>query len=134
MFGIRGPARASLCAAAIIFSSPALAVGPGLRAAPQQVAPANAEKRSGVLVLDGGAYAYLPKGNDGTPLPILVYFVGAGGDPRDVLARYRDFADREKFVLVIPVPKDADWDLIQDLKSHQGARSLPCRSFREGRG
>jgi phospholipase/carboxylesterase len=76
--------------------------------------------RSGVLELAGGAYAYLPKRMDGTPRPLLVYFVGAGGRPNDVLTAYRDFADREGFVLLIPVPKGSTWDMIEDLSKRLG--------------
>lgn len=82
--------------------------------------PANPDKRSGVLALAGGAHAYLPKGNDGSPRPLLVAFYGAGGSPHDVLAAFRDDADRDRFVLLIPTAKGATWDMIEDLMGRYG--------------
>lgn len=82
--------------------------------------PAAPDKRSGVLTLAGGAFAYLPKGNDGSPRPLLVAFYGAGGSPQDVLAAFRDDADRDRFVLLIPTAKGATWDMIEDLMGRYG--------------
>lgn len=105
---------------ALLAATPARAAGPQLSAKPPAVAPATPERRSGVLTLAGGAYAYLPKGLAGAPAPLLVYFVGAGGQPRDVLTAYRDHADREGFVLLIPSPKGATWDMVDDLSRRFG--------------
>jgi predicted esterase len=73
-----------------------------------------------VLTLAGGAYAYLPKGMTGAPAPLLIAFYGAGGQASDVLASFRDDADRNRFVLLIPTAKGATWDMIQDLQSRFG--------------
>ncbi|HEV2044826.1 MAG TPA: alpha/beta hydrolase-fold protein [Sphingomicrobium sp.] len=101
-------------------AAPALAAGPQLATPPPAAAPATPEKRSGVLTLAGGAFAYLPKGLTGAPVPLLVYFVGAGGQARDVLTAYRDHADREGFVLLIPSPKGATWDMVDNLSRRIG--------------
>lgn len=112
--------RAALAIAIATLALPAVAAGPGLLTPPPVSPPSNPEKRSGVLQLAGGAFAYLPKGNDGAPRPLLVYFLGARGEPNDVLNSYRDVADREGFVLLIPVPKAGQWDLIEDLQKRIG--------------
>ena len=107
--------------AAAIAASPAAAAGPQLSAKPPATAPAAPEKRSGVLQLAGGAYAYLPKGLTGSPVPLLVALHGAGGQPSDVLKSFRADADRDKFVLLIPASKTGTWDMIEDLKRRLGA-------------
>lgn len=112
--------RFAVVALSLAFAPAAIAAGPGLSTPPPVSAPADPEKRSGVLQMAGGAFVYLPKGNDGAPLPLLVYFLGARGEPNDVLNAYRDHADREKFALMIPVPKAAQWDLIEDLQRRFG--------------
>lgn len=101
-------------------AAPAPAAGPELATPPPASAPATPEKRSGVLQLAGGAYVYLPKGMTGAKMPLLVYFVGAGGQPSDVLTAYRDHADREGFVLLMPSPKGATWDMVDDLSRRFG--------------
>lgn len=101
-------------------STTANAAGPELATPPPATAPATPEKRSGVLTLAGGAYAYLPKGMTGSPAPLLVAFYGAGGSASDVLASFRADADRDGFVLLIPTTKGATWDMIQDLQSRFG--------------
>lgn len=117
--GLWKESAALLIAAAL--PVPALAAGPELATPPPATAPANAERRSGVLTLAGGAFAYLPRGRTATaPAPLLIFFVGAGGQPRDVLSAYRDYADREGFVLLIPTPKGATWDMIDDLSRRLG--------------
>lgn len=106
---------------AIAVAAPALAAGPELVTPPPATAPANPETRSGVLTLAGGAFAYLPKGrNAAAPAPLLIYFIGARGQPNDVLTAYRDYADREGFVLLLPTPKGANWDMIDDLSRRMG--------------
>lgn len=109
-----------IAALALLLATPSVAAGPGLSTLPPAAAPANPEKRSGVLQLAGGAYAYLPKGMDGTPRPLLIYFVGAGGQPNNVLEAYRSYADKEGFVLLIPIPKGSTWDMIEDLQQRMG--------------
>jgi predicted esterase len=99
----------------------ALAAGPELSAKPPATAPANPEKRNGVLSLAGAAYAYLPKGLTGAPVPLLVAFYGAGGQAADVLESFRADADRDGFILLIPTSKAPTWDMIEDLKSRLGA-------------
>lgn len=99
---------------------PASAAGPELATPPPATAPANSEKRSGVLTLAGGAYAYLPKGMTGAPMPLLIAFYGAGGQASEVLTSFRADADRDGFVLLIPVAKGATWDMIVDLQSRMG--------------
>lgn len=110
--------------AAILLAMPAapvLAAGPELSARPPASPIASSDKRNGVLQLAGGAYAYLPKGLTGAPVPVLVALRGAVGEPNQVLEVYRDYADRDGFVLVIPVPAKGTWDMIEDLKSRLGA-------------
>lgn len=106
--------------AANMVALPAMAAGPGLSAKPPVAPPSAAEKRSGVLSLAGGAFAYLPKGTSGAPQPLLVAFYGAGGRPSDILESFREDADRDGFVLLIPTTKGATWDMILDLQSRLG--------------
>lgn len=101
-------------------AAPALAAGPALSAAPPATPVASAETRSGVLSLAGGAYAYLPKGRGGAPAPVLVALHGAGGQAADVLASFRDLADANGVVLLIPQSAKGTWDMIEDLKSRLG--------------
>ncbi len=113
---------AAALAAATLFATPALAAGgPQLSATPPAAAPASPDTRNGVLQLAGGAYAYLPKGLTGTPVPLLVALHGAGGQASDVLESYRADADANHFILVIPQSKGPTWDMIEDLKSRLGA-------------
>lgn len=119
-----GHAFTRLLAAGLLFVMPvsgAVAAGPGLGARPPAAAPPNAEKRSGVLQLAGGAYAYLPKGNDGSPRPLLVALHGAGGEAAQVLDSFREAADSNGIVLLIPQSIKGTWDMIEDLKSRLGA-------------
>lgn len=110
-----------LCGAIILaLATPGLAAGPALTTPAPSAPPVSPEMRSGVLSLAGGAFAYLPKGLNATPRPLLIYFVGARGEPNDVLTAYRAHADREGFVLLIPVPKSANWDMIEDLQRRFG--------------
>ena len=102
-------------------AAPAVAAGPELSTKPPLTAPAAPEKRSGVLTLAGGAFAYLPKGLTGAPAPLLVAFYGAGGQASDVLESFRADADRDGFVLLIPTVKGATWDMIEDLQRRFGA-------------
>lgn len=100
--------------------APAIASGPALTATAPTTAPATADKRNGVLQLAGGAYAYLPKGLTGAPVPLLVALHGAGGQAADVLAAYREDADSNHFILLIPQSRGATWDMIEDLMSRLG--------------
>jgi phospholipase/carboxylesterase len=110
-----------LCLATLLAAPAPAATPSGKLETPAPTAPPSApDKRNGVLTLAGGAHAYLPKGNDGSPLPLLVAFYGAGGNPHEVLASLRDDADRERFVLLIPTAKGANWDLIEDLLGRYG--------------
>lgn len=106
--------------AASLIAFPAIAAGPQLSTKPPLTAPATPEKRSGVLTLAGGAFAYLPKGLTGAPVPLLVAFHGAGGQASDVLASFRVDADRDGFILLIPTPKGATWDMVDDLRRRFG--------------
>ena len=99
---------------------PALAAGPALTAQPPASPIAGSDKRSGVLSLAGGAYAYLPKGRTGAPSPVLVALHGAGGQASDVLESFREAADANGIVLVIPQSAKGTWDMIEDLKSRLG--------------
>ena len=110
-----------LLAAAILCASPLAAAGPQLATKAPAAAPAAPETRSGVLQLAGGAYAYLPKGLTAAPAPLLVGFYGAGGQASDVLESFRDDANRDGFILLIPTSKAPTWDMIQDLKNRLGA-------------
>ncbi|WP_162888128.1 alpha/beta hydrolase [Sphingomonas mesophila] len=93
-----------------------------LETPPPATAPAAPETRSGVLTLAGGAYAYLPKGLDGSPRPLLVVLAGARDSASDLLAAYRTHADRHRFLLLIPTGQlPGSWDMIEDLKSRLGA-------------
>ena len=103
-----------------LLAAPAVAAGPELATRPPLSAPATPEKRSGVLTLAGGAFAYLPKGLTGAPAPLLIAFYGAGGQASDVLESFRADADRDGFVLLIPTAKGATWDMIVDLQSRIG--------------
>lgn len=99
---------------------PAAAAGPALSARPPAAPPANAERRSGVLELAGGAYAYLPKGRADGPAPVLIALHGAGGQASQVLEAFREGADRNGVVLLIPQSAKGTWDMIEDLKSRLG--------------
>lgn len=83
-------------------------------------APANAETRSGVIQLAGGAYAYLPP-NRATPSPVLIALHGAGGEASDILEGFKPGADAHGVVLVIPRSIKGTWDMVEDLKSRLGA-------------
>ncbi len=111
----------ALLLSAIFIASQAAAAGPELSTKLPLTAPATPEKRSGVLTLAGGAFAYLPKGMTGAPVPLLGAFHGAGGQASDVLASFRADADRDGFVLLIPTVKGATWDMIEDLQRRFGA-------------
>lgn len=111
---------ALLLAAAALPAAPALAVGPELTARPPATALAAPDKRNGILTLAGGAYAYLPKGLTGAPVPVLVVFHGAGGQASDILTAYRADADTRGFILVIPQSKGPTWDMIVDLMGRLG--------------
>jgi predicted esterase len=101
-------------------AAPALAAGPGLAASPPTTPLATSDTRSGVLTLAGGAYAYLPKGRTGAPAPVLVALHGAGGQAADVLAAFREAADANGIVLLIPQSTKGTWDMIEDLKTRLG--------------
>ena len=112
-----------LLAAAVLATAPlaaAYAAGPGLSAQPPTTAIANGEARSGVLQLAGGAYAYLPKGHTAAPAPVLVALHGAGGQAADTLKSFRDLADANGIILVIPQSIKGTWDMIEDLSSRLG--------------
>ena len=100
--------------------APAHAAGPELAARPPVTAIANGEARSGVLQLAGGAYAYLPKGHTSAPAPVLVALHGAGGQASDTLTSFRDLADANGIILVIPQSIKGTWDMIEDLSSRLG--------------
>jgi len=108
------------CLVLTIPAMPAAAGGPALTAQPPATPIAKSDARSGVLTLAGGAYAYLPKGRTGTPVPVLVALHGAGGQAADVLESFRDAADANGIVLVIPQSSKGTWDMIEDLKSRLG--------------
>ena len=99
---------------------PALAAGPALSASPPAMPLAGSDTRSGVLSLAGGAYAYLPKGRGGAPSPVLVALHGAGGQASQVLESFRQQADANGIVLLIPQSARGTWDMIEDLKSRLG--------------
>jgi len=120
---IKSKLFASLLLAGVVMTAPAapaLAAGPALTAVPPASPMASADKRSGVLTLAGGAYAYLPKGRTGAPSPVLVALHGAGGQAADVLDSFREAADTNGFVLLIPQSTKGTWDMIEDLKSRLG--------------
>jgi predicted esterase len=110
---------AGLLAAAPV--APATAAGPELAARPPASAPANVEKRSGVLELAGGAYAYLPKTRKLEGSSVLVALHPIGMQAAQVLESFREPADRDGIVLLIPQSAKATWDMIEDLKSRLGA-------------
>jgi phospholipase/carboxylesterase len=101
-------------------ATPGLAAGPALSAQPPAAAITGSDTRSGVLTLAGGVYAYLPKGRTGAAAPVLVALHGAGGQPADVLTAFREAADADGIVLVIPQSAKGTWDMIEDLKSRLG--------------
>mgnify|MGYP003295978005 CR=1 FL=1 len=107
--------------AAALTATPALAAGAALAAHVPATPPAAPETRHGILTLAGGAYAYLPKGLTGAPMPVLVALHGAGGQASEVLEAYRADADARGFILVIPQSKGPTWDMIEDLKGRLGA-------------
>ena len=107
--------------AVAIPSSLATAAGPALTAHAPAAPPAAPEKRSGILTLAGGAYAYLPKGLTGAPAPVLVALHGAGGQASEILESYRADADANGFILLLPQSKGPTWDMIEDLKGRLGA-------------
>lgn len=111
---------ASLTLLVTLPAAPAIAAGPEMAARPAAPAPANVEKRNGVLQLAGGAYAYLPRSRDLAGAPVLVALHGAGGQAAQVLESFREFADRDGIVLVIPQSGKATWDMVEDLKSRLG--------------
>ena len=115
--------RQVVAALLIAAATPALAATRSgqLETPPPATAPASPETRSGVVQLAGGAYAYLPRGLDRSPRPLLVALHGAGGEPADVLAAWRDYADRNRIVLLIPRSIKGTWDMVEDLKSRLGA-------------
>ena len=100
--------------------APALTAGPDLAASPPAAPLAGSDTRSGVLSLAGGAYAYLPKGRTGAPSPVLVALHGAGGQASQVLESFRQQADANGIVLLIPQSAKGTWDMIEDLKSRLG--------------
>lgn len=112
------PLLAGLLAAAP--AAPALAAGPALGAQAPATPLAGSDTRSGVLGLAGGAYAYLPKGRTSAPAPVLVALHGAGGEASDVLEAFREAADTNGIVLLIPRSAKGTWDMIEDLKSRLG--------------
>lgn len=110
-------------AAALLAAAPALAATRSgrLETPPPAAAPASPETRSGVLQLAGGVYAYLPRGMDAGPRPLLVALHGAGGEPANVLAAWRALADAHGIVLLIPRSVRGTWDMVEDLRSRLGA-------------
>ena len=116
-------AFAKLFFAGLLLTAPALpaaAAGPGLTAQAPAVPLANSDKRNGVLTLAGGAYAYLPKGLTGAPAPVMVALHGAGGRAQDTLTSFRDLADANGIVLLIPQSSKVTWDMIEDLQTRLG--------------
>lgn len=101
-------------------AAPAAAAGPALTALAPATPPANPDKRNGVLSLAGGAYAYLPKGLTGAPAPVLVALHGAGGQASQVLESFREAADANGIVLLIPQSAKGTWDMVDDLSSRLG--------------
>lgn len=118
----RSNASLGLILAALLFvpAMPVIAAGPGLTAAPPAAPAANADTRSGVLSLAGGAYAYLPKGRTAAPAPVLIALHGAGGEASQVLESFREAADANGIVLLIPQSIKGTWDMIEDLKGRLG--------------
>jgi phospholipase/carboxylesterase len=114
---------ARLTIAGLLLAAPGysvVAAGPALTAAAPATPIASSDTRSGVLSLAGGAYAYLPKGRSGAPAPVLVALHGAGGQAADVLTAFRELADSNGVVLLIPQSAKGTWDMIEDLKSRLG--------------
>jgi predicted esterase len=109
-----------LALAALLLATPAMAAGPALTAQPPATPVPGAETRSGVISLVGGAYAYLPKGRSGAPAPVLVALHGAGGEASQVLESFREAADANGIVLLVPQSIKGTWDMIEDLKSRLG--------------
>ena len=111
-----------LLLAGLLLAGPAtvLAAGPALTAVPPATPIAGSDTRSGVLSLAGGAYAYLPKGRTGAPSPVLIALHGAGGQAAQVLESFREAADANGIVLLIPQSAKGTWDMIEDLKSRLG--------------
>ena len=101
-------------------ATPSLAAGPALTAQVPATPLANSDTRHGVLTLAGGAYAYLPIGLTGAPAPVLVALHGAGGRAQDVLTSFRDLADANGIILLIPQSIKGTWDMIEDLSSRLG--------------
>ena len=101
-------------------AAPVVAAGPALTAQAPATPLANSDKRNGVLALAGGAHAYLPKGLTGAPAPVLVALHGAGGQANDVLTSFREAADANGIVLLIPQSAKGTWDMVEDLKSRLG--------------
>ena len=119
----KNAAFAKRLAALLVLAMPAssaLAAGPALSAQPPATALTATDTRSGVLTLAGGVHAYLPKGRTGGPAPVLVALHGAGGQASDVLASFREAADANGIVLVIPQSAKGTWDMIEDLKARLG--------------
>ena len=117
------PTFTKVMMAGLLLSAPAMpafAAGPALTAQPPAAPLASSDKRSGVLSLAGGAHAYLPKGRADGPAPVLVALHGAGGQASDVLASFREAADANGIVLLIPQSTKGTWDMIEDLKSRLG--------------
>ncbi|MEP7315274.1 MAG: dienelactone hydrolase family protein [Sphingomicrobium sp.] len=110
----------ALAITALMVPGQVVASSPSLSTPVPSVAPAKPETRTGVIELAGKAYAYLPKGMDNRPRPLLVSLYGAGGQASAVLDAYREFADREGFILMIPTSRRGTWDMIEDLKSRIG--------------
>jgi len=106
--------------AGLLLTAPSAAAGPAITAQPPATPLAASDKRSGVLELAGGAYAYLPKGRTGAPAPMLVALHGAGGEASQVLESFREAADANGIVLLIPQSAKGTWDMIEDLKSRLG--------------
>jgi len=111
-------ALGGLVAAALAL--PALAAGPALTAQPPAAPLTASDTRSGILTLAGGAYAYLPKGRTGAPAPVLVALHGAGGQASQTLESFREAADANGIVLLIPQSAKGTWDMIEDLKARLG--------------
>lgn len=119
-FMIRLTLPIAIALLAATLPSYASASGPSLLTPAPEVVPSTPETRTGVIELAGKAYAYLPRGMDARPRPLLVSLYGAGGQASAVLDAYREFADREGFILMIPTSARGTWDMIEDLKTRIG--------------
>jgi phospholipase/carboxylesterase len=120
---VKNKAIAGLMALSLAVALPAgaaHAAGPALTALPPATPLTASDTRSGVLQLAGGAYAYLPKGRTGAPAPVLVALHGAGGQAGQTLESFREAADANGIVLLIPQSAKGTWDMIEDLKSRLG--------------